>query len=148
LTATGRSFDDLLGELGNRGGLAALSGTSGDMRDIQQAAATGNAKAKLALEVFVTAVRDTLGAYLVELGGTDAIVFTGGMGENQPSLRAAICEGLGFAGITLDAAKNASAQGEARVEAAGSSSAIWVMPTNEELIVARKAAEGLTKTST
>jgi len=146
MTGTGRSFDDLLEELGNRAGLAALSGTSGDMRDVQQAAASGSEKATLALEVFITAVRDILGAYLVELGGADAIVFTGGIGENQPSLRAGVCEGLGFAGITLDAAKNASAKGEARIEAAGSSAAIWVMPTNEELIVARQAAEWLTKT--
>ena len=137
MNQTGRSPDDLLEELGNRGGLAALSGTSGDMRDIQQAAAKGDERAKLALEVFVTAVRDYLGAYLVELGGADAIVFTGGIGENNPDLRAAICEGLSLAGITLDASKNKSAKGEARIDAEGSKTAIWVMPTNEELIVAQ-----------
>jgi acetate kinase len=138
--ATGRSFDDLLEELGNRAGLAALSGTAGDMRDIQQAAAKGDERAKLTLEVFVTAVRDYLGAYLVELGGADALVFTGGIGENNPGLRAAVCEGLDFAGIKLDGRKNESATGETRIEAKGSTSAIWVMPTNEELIVARQAA--------
>jgi acetate kinase len=144
-SATGRSFDDLLEELGNRAGLAALSGTSGDMRDIQQAAAKGDQRATLALEVFVTSVRDYLGAYLVELGGADAIVFTGGIGENNPGLRAAICEGLDFAGIALDPRKNESAKGEARIDAKGSTSAIWVMPTNEELIVARQAAEMLSE---
>jgi acetate kinase len=147
MSRTGRAFDDLLEELGNRSGLAGLSGTSGDMRDIQKAAAAGNERAKRALEVFVTAVRDYLGAYLVELGGADAIVFTGGIGENNPSLRAAICEGLDFAGIALDASKNAAAKGEARIDADGSKAAIWVMPTNEELIVARQAAEFLVNTS-
>ncbi len=139
-SVTGRSFDELLEELGNRSGLAGLSGTSGDMRDIQQAAAKGDERAKLTLEVFTTAVRDYLGAYLVELGGADAIVFTGGIGENNPALRAAVCEGLDFAGIRLDARKNKAAKGEARIEAKGSKAAIWVMPTNEELIVARQAA--------
>ena len=143
MSATGKTFDGLLEELGNRGGLAALSGTSGDMRDIQQAAAAGDERAKLALEVFVTSVRDYLGAYLVELGGADAIVFTGGIGENNPGLRAAICERLEFAGIELDAAKNESAKGEARIDGSRSRTAIWVMPTNEELIVARQAAEYL-----
>jgi acetate kinase len=143
MNATGRGFDELLEELGNRAGLAALSGTSGDMRDIQQAAAAGDERAKLTLEVFETSVRDYLGAYLVELGGADAIVFTGGIGENNPHLRAVICEGLDFAGIVLDARKNESATGEARIDGAGSTSAIWVMPTNEELIVARQAAEFL-----
>lgn len=145
--STGRSFDELLEELGSRSGLAGLSGTSGDMRDIQRAAATGDERARLALEVFTTAVRDYLGAYLVELGGAEAIVFAGGIGENNPNLRADICRHLAFAGIALDAAKNESAAGEARIDAAGSKTAIWVMPTNEELIVARQAAEMLTRPS-
>ncbi|MCJ7544975.1 MAG: acetate/propionate family kinase [Phycisphaerae bacterium] len=143
MSQTGRNFDDLLEELGTRGGLAGLSGTSGDMRDIQGAAAKGDPRAKLTLEVFVTAVRDYLGAYLVELGGTDAVVFTGGIGENNPSLRAAVCKGLQFVGIALDGAKNRSAKGEARIDSGESPVAIWVMPTNEELIVARQAAEFL-----
>jgi acetate kinase len=143
MTATGRSFDDLLGELGSKSGLAGLSGTSGDMRDIQQAAAAGNQRARLTLELFVTAVRDYLGAYLVELGGADAIVFTGGIGEHNPNLRADICAGLEFVGIALDPAANSAATGdtEARIDATGSKTALWVMPTNEELIVATQAAE-------
>ena len=143
MTATGRSFDDLLGELGSKCGLAGLSGTSGDMRDIQRAAATGNRQATLALELFVTAVRDYLGAYLVELGGADAVVFTGGIGEHNPNLRADICAGLEFAGIALDQAANSAATGEteARIDSAASKTALWVMPTNEELIVANQAAE-------
>jgi acetate kinase len=138
---TGRAFDDLLDELGNRSGLAALSGTSGDMRDIQATARSGSEQAKLALEIFVTAVRDYLGAYLLELGGADAVVFTGGIGENNPNLRSAICRDMTFAGIELDEGKNKAAKGEQRIESAGSKAAIWVMPTNEELIVAMQAAE-------
>lgn len=147
MSQTGREFDDLLDELGGRSGLAALSGTSGDMRDIQRAAREGDERARLAIEVFITSVRDYLGSYLVELGGADAIVFTGGIGENNPNLRAEICRDLDFAGIALDAAKNAAAAGEARIDAAGSAAAIWVVPANEELIVARQAAEMLKTTS-
>ena len=91
----------------------------------------------------MTAVRDYIGAYLVELGGAEAIVFTGGIGQHNPEVRAAICEGLQFAGIELDATKNTSADGnaETRIESASSLTALWVMPTNEELIVARQAVE-------
>jgi acetate kinase len=132
-----------LEQLGGKSGLAALSQTSGDMRDIQQAAQDGSKAAKLTLELFVTAVRDYVGAYLAELGGADAIVFTGGIGENNPNLRADICRGMEFAGIVVDAAKNEQAKGEARFDAPASKTALWVMPTNEEIVVARQAAEFL-----
>jgi len=145
MAKTGRSFDELLDQLSGQSGLAGLSGTGGDMRDVQQAAAAGQEQARLTLEVFVTAVRDYLGAYLVELGGADAIVFTGGIGENNPDLRARICERLEFAGIVLDGERNAAATGEARFDADSSKTALWVMPTNEELIVATQAAEFLSQ---
>jgi len=138
---TGRSLDDLLEELGGRAGLAALSGTSGDMRDIRQAAEAGDEAAQLALGVYVTAIRDYLGAYLVELGGADAIVFTGGIGIHHADLRGSVCKGLDFAGIRLDGDRNAAADGECRISADDSKTAIWVIPTNEEIIVARQAAE-------
>ncbi|HOD80784.1 MAG: Acetate kinase [Planctomycetes bacterium ADurb.Bin126] len=147
---TGRSMDDILAELGTRAGLAALSGTSGDVRDIEQAAAAGNDRARLALDVFTTAIRDYLGAYLVELGGADAIAFTGGIGQHQAAIRSAVCDGLTFAGIELDADKNAHVDGnaETRIDAATSKTAIWVLPTNEELIVATLAARWLTEKTT
>jgi len=138
---TGRGFEELLGELGKAGGLAGLSGIGADMRDIRQAAQAGNERAKLAIDVFTTAVRDYLGAYLVELGGADAIVFTGGIGENNPWMRQMILAGLEFAGIVMDEAKNSSARDESRFDAQTSKTALWVMPTNEELIVASLAAE-------
>ncbi|MCK4601233.1 MAG: acetate/propionate family kinase [Phycisphaerae bacterium] len=143
----GMDCEAVLKALGSDSGLAALSGTSGDMRDIRAAADAGNKRAKLTIDLFVTAVRDYIGAYLVELGGADAIVFTGGIGQNNPQLRADICSGLEFAGIRLDSEKNRSAEGECRIEAADSPAAIWVMPTNEELIVARQAAELLNSRS-
>ncbi|MFB3893037.1 MAG: acetate/propionate family kinase [Phycisphaerae bacterium] len=131
----------VLEALGSQGGLAALSGTSGDMRDIEQAMAAGSEDARLAFEVYVTAVRDYLGAYLVELGGADAIVFTGGIGQKSPAVRAAVCAGLEFAGIAIDESKNAAAKADVRLDATGSKTAVWVVATNEELIVARQAKE-------
>lgn len=146
MSRTHRSLDDLLGELGSRSGLGALSGTGGDMRDIRQAARAGSKQAGLAIDIFVTAVRDYVGAYLIELGGTDALVFTGGIGQNNPDLREAVCEGMEFVGISLDPDKNKDAAAECRMDAPGSSAEIWVMPTNEELIVARQAAQLLRNT--
>lgn len=141
LKETGRPLGELLKDLDSRGGLLGLSGLSGDVRDLEQAAATGHARAKLALDVFITAVRHYLGAYLVELGGADAIVFTGGIGENGIATRSAVCAGLETFGIVLDAAANNAARGEAAIHAAGSRTQIWVVPTNEELVVARQAKE-------
>ena len=141
MQAAGKSLDQVLDDLAERGGLLGLSGVSGDVRDLEQAAAAGNERAKLALDVFITAVRHYLGAYLVELGGADAIVFTGGIGENSQSVRAAVCRDLQTFGIELDSQLNATARGEARVSPAASGVQIWIMPTNEELIVARQCKE-------
>jgi len=138
---TGRDLDALLAELGSGAGLAALSGTGGDMRDIRNGADSGHERCALALAVYVTAIRDYLGAYLVELGGADAIVFTGGIGLNNPALRADVLAGLGFAGVRLDPAKNNHCTRDDRIDADDSVTAVWVLKTNEELIVARQAAE-------
>ncbi len=140
---TGQSLDEVLKTLAERSGLLGLSGLSGDVRDLEQAAAGGNARARLALDVYTTSVRHYLGAYLVELGGADAVVFTGGIGENSASVRAAICRNLDALGIVLDAAKNEAATGEARIDAAASRVPLWIMPTNEELIVARQTKQFL-----
>jgi acetate kinase len=146
--ATGRSFEDLLGELSSRAGLAGMSGTSGDMRDLEAAAAAGNARARTAIDVYVGAVRDWLGAGLVELGGLDGIAFSGGIGENAPATRAAVLAGLEDLGIALDATANAaSGGGERPIHAASSRTAVWVIPTNEELVVARQARDLLAGTS-
>ncbi len=139
LAATGRSLEELLADLASASGLLGLSGLSGDVRDLEQAAAAGNSRAKLALDVFVGSVRQYLGAYLVELGGADALVFTGGIGENGAAIRAAVCHGLEELGIVLDAAANAAARGEAAIHSPATRTQVWVIPTNEELVVARQA---------
>ena len=135
----GKSVDDVLAEMAKRGGLLGLSGTSGDIRDLYDAAGRGNERAKLALEVFTSAIRHYLGSYIVELGGVDAIAFTAGIGENRSELRAAVCSGLEELSIVIDLARNAAAKGEGSVHAAASRTQIWIVPTNEELIVARQA---------
>jgi len=138
---TGKSLEEVLRILASESGLAGLSGTSGDMRDLGEAAAAGNARAKLALDVFAASTRHYLGAYLVELGGADVIVFTGGIGENRSDFRAAVCAGLEELGIVLDLQANQRAQGECKIHTPSSRVQIWVIPTNEELIVARQARE-------
>lgn len=138
LKATGKSLDELLEDLAERSGLLGLSGLSGDVRDLEEAAATGNERAQLALDVFVSGIRHYLGAYLVELGGADVIAFTGGIGENGKRIRTAVCAGLEELGIKLDPAANETAQGETKISAADSRVQIWVVPTNEEIIVARQ----------
>jgi acetate kinase len=135
---TGQTLTEVLSDLAERSGLLGLSGVSGDVRDLENAAANGNARARLALDVFVSDIRHSLGAMLVELGGAEAIVFTGGIGENGVNIRARVCGGLEELGIVLDAAANERAKGEANISAAASRVHIWVVPTNEELIVARQ----------
>jgi acetate kinase len=138
---TGKSLDEVLDVLANQSGLLGLSGVGGDVRDVEQAAEAGNPRARLAMDVFAAGVRHYLGAYLVELGGADAIVFTGGIGENRPQFRQAVCRGLEELGIVLDPEANAAATGEAAIHAPASRTQIWVVPTNEELIVARLAKQ-------
>lgn len=140
IRATGKTLEQLLDELANRSGLEGLSGFN-DLRDIENAAARGEAKARLALDVFVASVRHYLGAYLLLLGGADAIAFTGGIGENSVAMRQAVCANLDWFGIHLDAEKNKNAKGEMRIDAADSRVQVWIMPTNEELIVARQTRE-------
>ena len=126
-------------------GLLGLSGFN-DLRDIETAAAKGDAKAQAALDVFVASVRHYLGAYLVALGGADAIVFTGGIGENSVRMRQAVCRDLEWFGVHLDETQNAAAKGEARIDADKSRVQLWIMPTNEEIVVARQAKELLSAT--
>ncbi len=146
MRATGKSLDQVLCDLAEQGGLRGVSGVSGDLRDLAQAAAQGNRRARLALDLFCTEIRRWLGGLLVELGGLDALVFTGGIGENAADLRAAVCADLQQLGIRLDAAANADARGEAPLHAADSRVAIWCVPTNEELIVARQVRDLLEST--
>ena len=136
---TGKTLEEVLKMLASQSGLLGLCGLSGDVRDLAKAADEGNARAKLALDVLTSAVRHYIGAYLVELGGADAIVFTGGIGQNRTEFRAAVFQNLEELGIVLDPEVNRQTRGEARISAAQSRVQVWVMPTNEELIVARLA---------
>jgi acetate kinase len=137
LRATGKTLEQLLDDLACRSGLLGLSGHN-DLRDIEAAAARGEERSRLALDVFVASVRHYLGAYLVLLGGADAVVFTGGIGENSVRMRSAVCAGLEWFGIALDPTANAAAKGEAPIHAPSSRVQLWIMPTNEELVVARQ----------
>ncbi len=138
MQAEGMSLHQVLDTLAEKSGLLGLSGISGDIRDLEEAAAQGKARAQLALDVFVAEIRRHLGGLLIELGGADAIVFTGGIGENSVKTRAGVCANLGELGIELDQAANDQAKGECRINAAASRVQVWTVPTNEELVVARQ----------
>lgn len=145
MRATGKSLDVLLQELSNKSGLLGLSGLSPDVRDLEDAAARGHVRAKLALDAFVASIRQYLGAYFTVLNGADAIVFSGGIGENSRLVRAGVCRNMDWAGIVLDETLNQQAKGEAKISAASSKVQVWVIPTNEEIVVARQSAEAIAK---
>jgi len=137
MRATGKSLEQLLDDLAIRSGLLGLSGYN-DLRDLEEDAEKGGPVSKQALDVFVASVRHYLGAYLLLLNGTDAVVFTGGIGENSSTIRSAVCTNLDWFGIHLDSVRNQDAKGEVPIHAVTSRVQIWIMPTNEELIVARQ----------
>jgi acetate kinase len=145
LTKAGYDLEAIFKRLGKEGGLLGISGVSSDMREVEEAAAKGDERAQLAVDAFVESCRHYLGAYLVALGGADAVVFTGGIGQHGKELREAICANLDFAGIKLDPARNRAATGskDEQLQSKDSRTQVWVLPTNEELIVARQTAEAL-----
>lgn len=135
----GMSTQEIEDVMLNESGLLGLSGISGDMRELLSEANAGNARAELALGVFVHRVRKYLGAHLAILGGADAIVMTGGAGENSPELRARIFEGMEGLGIELDATANSACVGyEHAISDPASRVAIYVIPSNEELAIAQE----------
>ncbi|QDU63687.1 Acetate kinase [Planctomycetes bacterium Pan216] len=144
LEGTDKSLEEVLDVLANQSGLLGISGVGNDLREIEEAAAGGNERATLAIDVFVESIRDYLGSYLVRLGGLDALVFTGGIGENSSVIRERVCRGLDGFGIVLDASTNESFKGEGRLSPELSATEVWVVPTNEEIIVARQSYERLT----
>jgi acetate kinase len=135
----GLSIDEVENALCSEGGLKGLSGGHNDIRDIQSAVDAGDADAQLALDVFVHSARHWIGAYFAQLNGLDALVFTAGIGENRTGTRAAICANLDQLGIRLDPAKNEATQAEEAIISADDSPVkVLVIPTNEELVVARE----------
>ena len=115
------------------------AGLSNDLRDIRKASLEGDTRAGLAIDVLVQQIRHWIGGFLVELNGCDALVFTGGIGENNPWLRAAVCRDLDHLGIELDSERNTNPfEPETDLSAKGSASRVYVIPANEELVVARE----------
>ncbi len=137
----GMSADDCLNMLNKKSGVLAVSGVSSDFRDIENAAAEGNDECALALDKFAYEVRKYIGSYAAALGGIDCLVFTAGVGENSGSMRAKICEGLEFLGIKIDAQKNDMRGKEAIISTDDSKVTVWVIPTNEELMIALDTKE-------
>lgn len=136
----GLSLADADKQLSKESGLLGLSGISNDLRDIKTAADKGDARAQLAIDVFIKSIRHWIGAFWVEMGGCDALVFTAGIGENNAWLRAAVCENLAGLGLVLDPAKNAVGSPEQNLAASDSRTQVLVIPANEELVVARETA--------
>lgn len=145
LQETGKTLPEILEILANKSGLLGLSGLSGDVRDLENAASQGHEKAELALKVFTQSIRQYIGAYLTILNGADAIVFTGGIGENSSRIRRDVCSQMEFAGIEIDPEVNQTLRTEGKFSAPGSRIELWVVPTNEELVVARQTAEVLSR---
>ena len=138
----GMSADECLNMLNKKSGVLALSnGVSSDFRDLDNAAAQGDEAARLALDKFAYEVRKYIGSYAAALGGLDCLVFTAGVGENSASMRASICEGLEFLGVKLDPEKNKIRGEEVCISTDDSRVKVWIIPTNEELMIAQDTAE-------
>lgn len=140
---TGLSLQEVLSQLASQGGLLGLSDHSGDIRDLEQKSDAGDERCRLALDVYVEEIRRHLGGMIVAMKGVDAIVFTGGIGEKGKRIRAAVCAGLEELGIVMDPVANEAVAGESSFHASDSRVQLWVLPTNEELIVARQTVDVL-----
>ena len=137
----GMSVDDCLTMLNKKSGVLAISGVSSDFRDLSAGADQGNEDCRLALDKFAYEVAKYVGSYAAALNGVDVITFTAGVGENDPETRAAICEYLGFMGVKIDPVKNKVRGKECVISTDDSKVQVWVVPTNEELMIAQDTAE-------
>ncbi len=136
----GYDIDQMLNVLNKKSGVEGISGVSSDFRDLETAAAEGNERAGLALEVFAYSVKKLIGSYAAAMGGVDAVIFTAGVGENDPTTRAKAVADLEFMGVKLDPEKNNVRGKEVDVSAADSRAHVLVIPTNEELMIAQDTA--------
>ena len=137
----GYSMKEMMNILNKKSGVLGISGVSSDFRDLETAAKDGNERAQLALDTFHYEVRKDIGAYAAAMGGVDAIVFTAGVGENGVGNRAAICQGLEYLGVKIDPARNAERADEHLISTDDSPVQVWVLATNEELMIARDTKE-------
>ena len=133
----GYSIDEMLNILNKKSGVLGISGVSSDFRDLNKAADAGNERARLALDMFHYWVAKTAGAYAAAMNGVDAIVFTAGVGENAPDSREAICEYFGYLGVKIDKDANNCRGKEVLISVPESPVKVFVIPTNEELVIAR-----------
>ena len=131
--------------LNKKSGVLGISGVSSDFRDVEDAADNGNERAKLALDVYVHKVKKYIGAYAAIMNGADAIIFTAGLGENSDLIRSAVCKDMSFLGIELDEAKNKVRGKEVDLSKAGSKVKVLLVPTNEELMIARDTKKIISK---
>ncbi len=134
----GMSVSETATMLNKKSGVLGISGVSSDFRDLEKAASEGNKRAQLALDVFTYSVAKIAGSYIVAMGGLDAIVFTAGIGENDMSVRAAIAKRLEFLGVKIDPEKNKVRGKEIDISADGAAVRSFIIPTNEELVIARE----------
>ena len=137
----GMSVDECLNMLNKKSGVLAISGVSSDFRDLEDGAAKGDENCRLALDKFCYEVAKYVGAYAAALNGLDVLTFTAGVGENGPDTRAAVCEYLGYLGVKLDPEKNNMKGKEMMISTPDSKVQVWVVPTNEELMIAQDTAE-------
>ena len=141
----GYTADEMLNILNKKSGVLGISGVGSDFRDLEKAAKEGNERAQLALDKFAYEVRKYIGSYAAAMGGVDIITFTAGLGENGPDMRESICEGLGFLGVHVDHEKNQVRGKETDISAADSTVKVYIIPTNEELMIARDTLALVTK---
>lgn len=143
MTKLGIPVEEALRQINKEGGLLGISGVSNDLRDIKDAADAGHADAQLALAVLIDSVRSYIGSFMFKMGGLEALVFTAGIGEHNPWLRAAVCGGLEELGLRIDPLRNDPLHTEGPIHAADSKIQVWVIPTNEELVIARETQRRL-----
>ena len=140
----GLNPDQMSDLMNKKSGFLGISGVSSDCRDLNEAAQNGNERAQLALDMFVYQIKKFIGGYAAAMGGVDAIAFTGGIGENDGNLRKEVCENMEYLGIKFDEEKN-KVRGEQKISADDSKVEVWVIPTNEELLIARDTVEIVNK---
>ena len=140
MTKYGYDIKEMVSILNKKSGVLGVSGVSSDFRDLENAGKEGNERAALSVEMFNYGVKKLIGAYAAAMGGVDAVIFTAGVGENSVDMREKLVAGLDYMGVKIDHEKNQTRGKEADVSAAGSKVKIFVIPTNEELMIATDTA--------